>query len=54
MDSPTAYISPKNFDLVEIISGPKTVLFERATERFSEPSIKVSFWLALTAGMTSS
>ncbi|WP_198412938.1 TonB-dependent copper receptor [Izhakiella australiensis] len=53
MDSPTSYISPKNFDLVEIISGPQTVLwgpmasagtvlFERAAEHFTAPGIKGS------------
>ncbi|WP_345828067.1 TonB-dependent copper receptor [Erwinia sp. HDF1-3R] len=53
MDSPTSYISPKNFDLVEIIKGPQTVLwgpmasagtilFERTSEYFTQPGIKGS------------
>lgn len=51
MDSPASYISPKNFDLVEIVSGPQTViwgpmasagtvLFERSAEHFTEPGAK--------------
>lgn len=53
MDSPTSYISPDNFDLVEIVKGPQTVLwgpmgsagtilFERTSEHFAEPGMRGS------------
>jgi iron complex outermembrane receptor protein len=49
MDAPTAYIFPETYDLITVIKGPQTVkygaaasagtvLFERQTERFAEPS----------------
>ncbi|WP_202987508.1 TonB-dependent copper receptor [Mixta mediterraneensis] len=53
MDTPTAYITPKNYDLLTVVKGPQTVLwgpmasagtllFERQPELFSEPGIKGS------------
>ncbi|MHC9060912.1 TonB-dependent copper receptor [Pantoea sp. y20] len=53
MDSPTSYISPDNYDLVEIVKGPQTVLwgpmasagtimFDRVAEYFPEPGMKGS------------
>lgn len=53
MDTPTAYITPKNFDTLTVIKGPQsvthgpmapagTLLFERQPEVFSQPGIKGS------------
>lgn len=51
MDPPTAYLYPQTFDKVTVIKGPQTVLygggnlagtvlFERHTERFTEPGTR--------------
>jgi len=52
MDSPTSYISPESYDKVTVVKGPETVihgpvgsagtaLFERNTERFTEPGSRL-------------
>ena len=52
MDAPTSYIAPENFDKLTVIKGPETViwgpgnsagtvLFDRATPRFTDPGVRV-------------
>lgn len=50
MDAPTSYIAPENFDQINIVKGPQTVLwgaasaatvnFSRDMERFDSPTLK--------------
>lgn len=51
MDPPTAYVFPESFDAITVLKGPQsvrygggnvagTVLFERKTQRFTEPGVR--------------